>query len=122
MPIEDYNPVFDEPTAPRADTAATLRREEKPAASPAVKPDAEHPARPARARQRTEKPAEMSKALRNHWRTTLQNAALKLAADRARLDESEQAWADTVAEARTLGIAANVILAAAAGADVELPE
>lgn len=76
----------------------------------------------AAAHPKAETPVEMDKARRAQWRTTLQNAARKLAADRLRLDESEQAWASTVAEARTLGVPANVILAAAADANVELPE
>lgn len=116
---EDKFDVFDDPTPPRADGAG---REETPTETPPAKPAVVRQARPTRALSAPEKPAEMSKAMRSHWRTTLQNAALKLAADRARLDESEQAWADTVAEARTLGVAANVIVAAAAYADIELPE
>jgi hypothetical protein len=110
--------TFDGATPPVSPAA----REETPAEPPAAKSVAARPARPARSRTVAEVPAEMDKRKKALWRTNLQNAALKLAADRARLDESEQAWADTVAEARTLGVPANVILAAAAGADVELPE
>jgi hypothetical protein len=110
--------TFDGATPPVSPAA----REETPAEPPAAKPATERPARPARTRTAAEAPTEMDKHTRARWRTTLQNAARKLAADRARLDESEQAWADTVAEARTLGVPANVILAAAADADVELPE
>jgi hypothetical protein len=64
----------------------------------------------------------MDKHERAGWRTLLQNSARKLAADRARLDESEQGWASMVASARAAGVPPNVILAAAADADVELPE
>jgi len=95
---------------------------ETSAESPAAPAKPARPARPARTLKAAEAPAEISKGMRNQWRTNLQNAALKLAADRVRLDESEQAWADTVAQARTLGIPANVILSAAAYADVELLE
>jgi hypothetical protein len=117
---EDKFDVFDDPTPPRADGAG--RREEEPTGETADPPPPPRQGGRPRAPRSAEKPAEMSKALRNHWRTTLQNAARKLARDREQLDESEQAWADTVTEARALGIAPNVLVAAAADADVELPE
>jgi hypothetical protein len=64
----------------------------------------------------------MDKYEKARWRTSLQNGARKLARDREQLDESEQAWAALVARARAEQVPANVILAAAADADVELPE
>jgi hypothetical protein len=90
--------------------------------APAGNGQTEHPAKPIRTRTVAEVPAEMDKRVKAFWRTNLQNSARKLARDREQLDESEQAWASTVAEARALGVPANVILAAAADADVELPE
>jgi hypothetical protein len=112
--------MFGDATEPRADSPSV--REEKSAEPPAVKSPPVRPARAPRAPRVAEVPAEMDKYKKARWRTNLQNAALKVAADRARLDESEQAWADTVAEARAEGVPPNVIVAAAAGADVELPE
>ncbi|HEY4418576.1 MAG TPA: hypothetical protein VGN22_03610, partial [Pseudonocardia sp.] len=98
------------------------QREETPAEPPPVKPAPVRPARPARARTVVEASGQMDKHERARWRTSLQNAARKLAADRARVLESEDAWVDTVTDARDAGVPANVILAAAADADVELPE
>ena len=97
-------------------------REETPAEPPAAPPEPPRPAKPARALKAAEAPAEMDKNTRNRWRTSLQNAARKLAVDRARVLESEDAWVDTVTDARDAGVPANVILAAAADADVEIPE
>lgn len=116
--LKDSFSVFDDTTEPRADGGS---RTEKLAEPPAAEPATERPARPARKPTRAETPTEMDKHTKARWRTLLQNSARKLARDREQLDESEQAWADTVAEARTLGVPANVILAAAADADVELP-
>lgn len=123
MPIGDYNPVFDEPTPPRAAAADAMPpRAETPAEPSAAKPAAVRQAKPARTRTVVQAPAEMDKRVKANWRTNLQNAARKLAIDRARLLASEDAWVDTVTDARDAGVPANVILAAAADADVELPE
>jgi hypothetical protein len=101
---------------------SSAAREETPAEPPAPKPAATRPAKPARTRTVAEVPAEMDKRRKARWRRDLQNAARKLAVDRARVAESEDAWVDTVTDARDAGVPANVILAAAADADVELPE
>lgn len=124
---DDKFDPFADTTPPRADGAGNGQaREEKPAETPPDTTETERPAKPTRARQRAEttpqQPAEIDKATRNRWRTILQNSARKLAADRARLNESEEAWAATVTEARAIGVPANVILAAAADADIEVPE
>jgi hypothetical protein len=124
---DDKFDPFADTTPPRADAAGNGQaRTEKPAEPPADPPKPQRPAKPARARMKAEAPAaapvELSKARRNRWRTDLQNAARKLAVDRARVIESEDAWVDTVTDARDAGVPANVILAAAADADVEVPE
>jgi hypothetical protein len=82
----------------------------------------EHPTMAARPRVKADPLAQMDPRIRAQWRTSLQNAARKLARDRAQLLASEDAWVDTVADARDAGVPANVILAAAADADVEVPE
>jgi hypothetical protein len=121
MPIEEYNEVFDEPTAPRADTAATLRREEKPIESPAPKPRAARPARPARTPKAAEEPAEMSKEERARWRWLLGATAGKGRAAVDRADDAVRAWERLVAQARIEGVPERLLMAAALEADMDLP-
>lgn len=114
-----------EPTSTRTDPPAPTAPgtvEETPVEAPAGNGQTEHPAAPVRARKKAQVPGQIEPRLKAFWRTNLQNAARKLAVDRARVLESEDAWVDTVADARDAGVPANVILAAAADADVEVPE
>lgn len=111
--------MFDDATPPRADTQ---QREESREDAPPLPPKTPRQGNRPRAPKNAEAPAEMDRYERARWRNLLQTSSRKLARDRARLDESEQGWASTVAAARAAGVPANVLLAAAADADVELPE
>jgi hypothetical protein len=125
--LEDSFDMFDDATEPRS-KASTDRGPgaEKPAGPSVNGSQGKRPAKPAQSRQHAETPAQppadLDPATRNLWRTLLQNSARKLARDRQQVAASEAAWPSSVAQARALGVPEHVILEAAAGANVEVPE
>lgn len=111
--------MFDDTTPPRADGQ---KREESREDAPPPPPKPPRQGNNSRRRRAAQEPAQIDKRVKAFWRTNLQNAARKLARDRAQRLASEDAWVDTVADARDAGVPENVIVEAAAGADVEVPE
>lgn len=115
---DDKFDPFADATPPRADAAGNGQGREE---TPAAKPAAVRPARPARTRTVAETPPEMDKDVLDRWQWQLRATAGKAVAAQRRANEAAQAWERLVADARNAGVPERLAMAAALEADIDLP-